>query len=1050
MMIQTYPLRLLQNAWQQTLEGNGQVLLFADSTGGRLGTLIEEFGADLDAFQFNCRLGPDAAGLGFYPLMEVLRALYDAALIEDCEQWLDEMGIYPPNRPTWRQVLNDHFFRRPSLQLKDFVIQRSQCLEDDLMRMLNRLTEQQPVLISLTNFHFASPSLLRLINRRRQLLPARLLILTASDPELLPGYNPELPVGLRVRSEELEITPWLVDLPPDLAAVELNWPESLMLDDQGIPYLIQLALENHALVCHRETLALSERISLALEERQIQLVPEHRYELLLVEAEANLYSDNFNSAITNLNELLEVARQERNDEHLFDAYIRLAWCALHKHQLDDAQQMGSHAKTALQNIEDKSAEWLLREREWLMLQTMLQSQRHDRLPAGYQHRLEALLPLNKDDDYLYAFRLAQVNWEACLTVREKHFLKKALLAGLRQARQLGHRVAAIKLLQGMAVLQANDRRDHRALTCLNLALKLCEPLRSPVHEVPVLNAIGYLYLQRGATGPARDILHRAMNYLQLTANYSETVVTLNNLAWTYFIGGNLPECHRLLSAVIQLCRIRGFRTLLYHTLDDLRLHQALCRFYLGNSVQAQRTMLEMTRKPPQLSKKGLFLQACLKLHFARSEADHPAIEVLRSELHDLLSDGSGLPAQAASMGAYAEGVPAALSEPAESRIPWMEAEAGDDELPALAIDVLSLLHSAELEGELERLQQRMRDTRLLSHLSAEVNAATDIDELIKTVCRQLSAHLDCDYVAIELGEQPFLGSIRISRGLPEAVALKLHEKLALQKMGRGRLLTKTRNLAIPGLDSGYVSVNRISLPHHDFGDLVLMTRSSEGFDESVLRTSTILTGQLAAAIQRLIHERELQHLSSTDMLTGLINRQALYPRLEEELARAKRHRGYRFCLAFLDLDNFKYLNDNYGHNLGDRVLNGFSRLLKQATRKEDVVARLGGDEFVILFPGEAAEKVQQLALRLLEHFTSLERCNAFLRKYTTKTLDISLDNCLGCSVGIVEIDAGRLPKSVDHLLNQADHAMYDAKRLGKNQAVISDCLQPAACHAKDE
>lgn len=1034
----SFPLRLLQNAWQQTLDDSGQILLFADSGGQRFGTLVKDFGASIDARQYYFRLGPDAALQGYFPLIDVVRDLYDRQAINDCDQWLRELGVYAPNRPIWRQLLDDRFVRRPPLRIKDQVVQHSISLEQDLLKLLERLTLEWPVMIAIANYHFASPSLQSLLERSRQLLPRRLLILAASDPERLNGHDDDSRSHYRWIKDDQQEPPWLIDLAPDLPRHPLDWPGQQTIDSFSIPNLIQQALENHTLLCRSETLDLCDQIGLMLDERQILLVDEHRDELMLLEAEAQFYADRYNAAISVLNELLEVARQRQDHERLFDAYLRLSWCALLKHRLDDAQQMSTHARTALEQIPDKGAEWLLREREWLLLQALNHGQQHQRMPEVYQHRLEALLPLEDSDDTLYAFRFAQVNWETSLDATEKHFLRKALLKGLLQARSQGNRVAVVKLLQSMAVLLTNDRRNHRALTCLNLALRLCQPLRSAVHEVPVLNAIGFVRLQVGDLTEARDTFHRALQSLQLTANYNEVAATLNNLAWTYFVGGNLPECQRMLNTAIRLCRIRGFHILPYHTLDDLLLHQALCRFYLGHSVLAQHTLLELTHREPRLSNKGKVLYACLKLHFARSEADYDAVEELVAELNERLEDIRNLPGPVVSIACYAAGPDRLRVEPPSVGIDWMARPSRDTTmLDALPVDVMSLLRSAEQEGELETLQQRVRDTRLLSHLSAQANAATDVRELIETVCRQLAAHLDCDYVALELAEQPYIKPLFVHQGLPRREAETLHRKLALQKLTRGRLLCHVRNLELAWLAEGYVYVNSIALPHHDFGDLVLMTRSNRGFDESVLRTSVMLAGQLAAAIQRLMHEGELQHLSSTDMLTGLINRQALYPRLEEELARVRRYEDYRFCLAFLDLDNFKYLNDNFGHNLGDRVLRGFAKLIDQHTRTEDVTARLGGDEFIILFPGQTGDQVEQLAKRLLDRFDTPEHCHKSLREFTGQVLQLDPDYCLGVSIGIVEATPDSAPATVDQLLNLADHSMYEAKSSGKNRAVLS-------------
>lgn len=1034
-MDQTYPLRLLDNAWQLSARGQGQILLFADANGASLGALVDRFHPNPTPRRFHYQLGPDAAFYGYYPLLDVVARLYSERGPSNLDRWFDELDIYPPNRAIWRQLLIDHYLRRPPLLLKDHVIQQSLSLGEDLAKLLAALSEDRPVLVALTNGHWASPALQHWLGRQRPTFAANLLILVANDADQLPltdNETQEAPPG-----HSLSEAGWLIDLPPTNASTP-TWPLLDPVKSESIPTLIQQALQNHALLCHEETLALCEQINQMLDERQIILVTDHRFELLLLEAEALFYSDRYNGAITALNELLELARQEGDALWQFDAYLRLAWCGLHKYRLGDAWQMIKHAQSALQSIDRQNADWLMRERQWLLLQALLHGQEHRRLPEASQHRLEALLPMERNDDYLYAFRFAQVSWAASLNPREQDYLRKALIGSLKWARRLGNKVAVIKVLQSIAQLQTRNGRHERALRCLYMALHLAEPLNSPSHDVPILSDLGWLHLSRQNLSAARDTFQAALHRLQQTTNYHQVAITLNNLAWAYFVGGNLPECDRLLGTTIRLCRSRGFRSLPYHTLDDLLLHQALCRFHQGNSVLAQRTLHEIDHRHHSLSAKGELLHSCLSLYFARAENDTAAVTQLNDRLDAQIKDHVEIPPYLKRIIDHARGV-------GDAHQSWqLYSGVSAKTLSSRPVDVVSLLRSAELEGEVEKLQQRVRDTRLLSHLSAQANAATDAQRLVQTLVRQLSAHLDCDYVAIELRPQSYMSSIFFSQGLDDVDAERLHHTLALHKLTRGRVLLNLRDLNLDGFETGALYINSISLPKHDFGDLMLMTRQPQGFEESVLRTSSMLAAQLAAAIQRLMHEKELQYLSSTDMLTGLINRQALYPRLDEELARTRRHANYRFCLAFLDLDNFKYLNDHYGHNLGDQVLQGFAKLLDEHSRAEDLVARLGGDEFVILFPGQNGEQVERFCSRLLVQFSSAKTVQQTLKRFTGQSLKLPSEHRLGCSVGIIELDKDTVPSSVDALLNQADQAMYVAKSQGKNQAVVVPYSEPGA------
>lgn len=1037
-MNQSYPLRLLQNVWQQASEGQGQVLFFSDRTGARLATLVANFEAKEEAHSYYYRLEADAAWLGYFPLLDILRDLYDAADIKNCAAWLNDLDIHPANRTLWRLLLDDRFLQRQPFRLKEHVAQYCLRLEQDLAELLGALTQQKPLFLFMANFHYASPSLRHWLIRNRQSLNAFLMVLTASDP----GFARE-DRDLDAYSETMQPAgsddyPWLIDLPPDIEPTEdFDWQEAPAMSSQGIPNLLQYCIENHALACYTEAQSLCDGINLILDERQINLIDDHRFELMLLEAETRFFLGNYNAATNQLTELVELARQQHQYNSLFDAYFRLAWIALSKYRLADAEQMATHAQTALRQIAEKDALWLLREREWLVQQAEIHGRQQRRLASVHQQRLEALLPMAPDDDAHYLLRLAQAHWSRQLTPVEGRYLNKALVSSLTRARQQRHGSAVALLLDAIARFDVGRGRHARAMRLLKLALRVVAPLRSVQHETTLLNTLGYVHLRQGDLLAARDTLGQTLGRLHQVSRYNDVAVTLHYLAWVYFCGGNLQASEQMLRAAYRLCRVRGFYYLLDFGRDDLLIHLALCRFYQGHSVEAQQLLSELHHRDAHLSMVGNLMVIALQLHLARAESDQHAIETLSQAGQAQLTSAQTRLPQLQDLLLYASGGAVVVDQP-PGLINWMQQAGVQAEMTALPVDVMSLLRSAELEREVEQLQQRIRDTRLLSHLSAQANAANEANELMHTVCRQLSAHLDCNYVAIEILARPYMEPIFVQQGLSETKANRLHQQLRFQKLTRGRLLINLSRLEMPDYDQGYVFVNNIALPHYDFGDLVLMTSNPNGFDESVLRTATLLTGQLAATLQRLTHEKELQHLSSTDMLTGLTNRQALYPRLEEELSRARRYEDYRFCLAFLDLDNFKYLNDSFGHNFGDRVLQGFARTLDGHSRTEDVIARLGGDEFVILFPNQTGTQVMAMVQRLLQGFESPELCRETLKAYTGQYLDIDANNSLGCSVGIVEVSSKRVPETVDHLLNQADQAMYRAKSGGKNQASLLD------------
>lgn len=161
------------------------------------------------------------------------------------------------------------------------------------------------------------------------------------------------------------------------------------------------------------------------------------------------------------------------------------------------------------------------------------------------------------------------------------------------------------------------------------------------------------------------------------------------------------------------------------------------------------------------------------------------------------------------------------------------------------------------------------------------------------------------------------------------------------------------------------------------------------------------------------HE-ELTAQATLDNLTGLANRKLFNTVLSEALANA---RGTETAVLFVDLDDFKDVNDMYGHSAGDEMLREVSARIKAATRAEDLCARLGGDEFAILLPDTGAAEATEVARRIVDAVSGpLELSHGVAQ--------------VGASVGLA-VDAGDL--SPEHLVQRADIAMYAAKAGGKGR-----------------
>jgi diguanylate cyclase (GGDEF)-like protein len=210
------------------------------------------------------------------------------------------------------------------------------------------------------------------------------------------------------------------------------------------------------------------------------------------------------------------------------------------------------------------------------------------------------------------------------------------------------------------------------------------------------------------------------------------------------------------------------------------------------------------------------------------------------------------------------------------------------------------------------------------------------------------------------------------------------------------------------------------------GVLNLAHSANGAFQEEHLRLLTLIASQAAALLQRVVMFEELARLAITDDLTGLCNRRHFLERLSDELRRGERY-GLRFSLLFLDIDNFKVINDTYGHTLGDRILADLGKVLRKWGRSSDLIARYGGEEFVAILP--MTDGVQ--AERAAERLRAMVAERSFPRR---KRLTVSL--------GVASYPADG--RSAEDLLQRADGALYQAKRQGRNRTVSSGLPAEAA------
>lgn len=346
------------------------------------------------------------------------------------------------------------------------------------------------------------------------------------------------------------------------------------------------------------------------------------------------------------------------------------------------------------------------------------------------------------------------------------------------------------------------------------------------------------------------------------------------------------------------------------------------------------------------------------------------------------------------------------------------------------VDVTSRDEVGSLANSFSEMQSNIRSyiteleesrTQLLLALSYAgdiLGSTTDRDRLIKTTAEAARLATGASGILVELADSESPGQRTIHTGTPAGY----FEGDRLSEAGRlaQRVIEGS---AAPGERGGKSHENFVVYPLiHDskaLGALVAAFDPDEPLEESKKEILRSLAVQAASAVENVNFGELQKRLAITDPLTGLYNFRYLSGMLERELSKTRRYSRV-LSAAILDLDDFKTVNDTYGHQAGDALLKAVARVLMTQVRQADMVVRYGGEEFCIVFP----ETTKQAALRVAE---KLRRAVSFIRLPEYPEVRTTV------SIGISAFPEDSEDQT--DLLKKADQAMYRAKAAGKNRSL---------------
>ncbi|MBZ0220927.1 MAG: diguanylate cyclase [Candidatus Methylomirabilis sp.] len=343
------------------------------------------------------------------------------------------------------------------------------------------------------------------------------------------------------------------------------------------------------------------------------------------------------------------------------------------------------------------------------------------------------------------------------------------------------------------------------------------------------------------------------------------------------------------------------------------------------------------------------------------------------------------------------------------------------------------------------LEEDKKNLETLLDITTAMAATLDASEILSTIVDKVAATTNavrCSIVLISTHENE--GYVLASHEDPQVKELKIDLSkypeikqvmtskmpLALEDVLGNPIMSPVRD-SIKDLEG--MSILILPIVFHDevLGTLFLRTRKKKnGFTQKEIDFCRIVANasfhalRNARLFEKVVKEKDvLKEMAVRDHLTNLYNHNFFYSRLEEEFERAVRYET-PLSLIMVDIDNFKSINDTYGHRVGDMVLKEIAALIKKGVRKTDVVARYGGEEFSVILPHTLLKGAVDEAERLREMIEAHAYAGLVNQRITV-------------SIGVASYPQKGAMNSGD-LVNHADDALYKAKWSGKNCVKVAE------------
>lgn len=1000
----------------------------------------------------------------YMPFLSLIKRFFITKSREEIEQIFESLAIYPLHRTLLMAYFFDEPIKRQESLITEELYYEIKKMEDNVIALLGYISHQQKIILGLDAIQYATPSTIRLLCKLLKMPEAInfILIGSLSDVETTLDSSQEYYANFLEILEEQSIRIPLFDIAFD----DNHFHEALSFQPsvEGVA-LLKL---HDAFMCYEDLIYQGLSIYAQYSAKGHYGRESSYIRLLSMLSRAYYFIRDTNSALMYNNIALNDVQSNYQLEETCELLCHLGYIFLMRMEYKQVKKLVFQGIQKAILLPPKIRELMIYEFEFLHFLADKESMYQYVDEVVYY---EALIEKSKSHHRNNHLAMLLTN-PYSLYYHFDESKRERFHEGIMAANLLRneHRMGVAYHFYGIVFSEIGDY--EQAFHYYTIGKEIKTRIGNDKRLAYVYNSLGYYYFVKEDYEASLKEYKTSLLASLNDKDYKEICMTLYNIALNALFAKNHLYSLDVFTKLMSLMKLTRIKALGYHSKKMITFLMILNHLALGNQLRANELYVKAKLWgydiiPDKDEEKAMELlvdalldtepESCLSklrgvrefLPKATGVLYHYRMLFYEWYLRKLDENGDAT---------FKEVLKLAIEEATDkklqvslARFKLFEAQGMQVELPPsmiqenISIEYERVIHAATLDKHIQQLQVKINEINFINLVQNAMMNEYEIEGLLVRIMQSLHASTTVDASYCRWYDE---GEWRVVSGLGTGQTIDKDKADAFLAViaEDSPILIRPGTLYDESIQNGLKLGSMVYLPIH-FGQqvgiqILLGTKlDSNRFQHDDLTIFTLMMKQLKDAIERIkqskaLHEAndKLGRMASTDVLSGLNNRHALDNHLRFLQKKSRLGMTMKPVIIFIDLDNFKYYNDNFGHPIGDKIITQFAQLLRSITMPTDFLSRYGGDEFVMVVERHHRDDINRICQRLYDALASMNYFEDFVSELMGYQVTIGQRDRLSCSIGISEYDKESL-SDLDKMLRSADEALYVAKRQGKGKVI---------------